>query len=103
MRIALDARPNGVSLDRSTAAHPLANRALVALGALEVVDATGMGVPIGGAAEEAIVRARRALDVSAYGSIEELAHAVDRAAAHRAPAHHDRGVGAALDRSVRPR
>ena len=69
---ALAGAPGMVALDRSTAQHPLAGLALVALGVLEVVDASGSRLPVGGEAEAALRRARGALDVAAYGSMAEL-------------------------------
>ena len=48
-------------LDSATAAHPLAGQALIACGALEVVDPERRVVAIGGAAERAAVRARQDL------------------------------------------
>jgi DNA-binding CsgD family transcriptional regulator len=53
--------PFFVSLDRPIARHPLAQRALVALGVLEVVDAGGHPVPVGGHAERALAAARAQL------------------------------------------
>ncbi|HEY4609318.1 MAG TPA: LuxR C-terminal-related transcriptional regulator, partial [Ilumatobacteraceae bacterium] len=55
--------------DRSTARHPLVNKTLVALGVLEIVDAAGASVTLGGAAEEALRRSRRALDANMYATI----------------------------------
>ena len=66
------AGPGMVTLDRSIAEHPLAALALVSLGVLEVVDATGSRVPVGGKPESAVRRARGALDVAAFSSVEEL-------------------------------
>jgi len=55
--------------DRSTARHPLVAKTLIALGVLEIVDASGASVTFGGAAEEALRRSRRALDANMYSTI----------------------------------
>jgi len=55
--------------DRSTARHPLVAKTLIALGVLEVVDASGASVTFGGPAEEALRRCRRALDAGMYTTI----------------------------------
>jgi len=55
--------------DRSTARHPLVAKTLIALGVLEIVDASGASVTLGGAAEEALRRARRALDANMFTTI----------------------------------
>jgi DNA-binding CsgD family transcriptional regulator len=72
VRSALAAAGGTVRLDGKTARHPLAERALVALGVLDVVEAKGSRVPIGGPAESAVRTARGALAVAAFGSITEL-------------------------------
>jgi LuxR family maltose regulon positive regulatory protein len=48
-------------LDSSTARHPLAAQALIACGALEVIDPDRRVVAVGGTAERAVVRARQDL------------------------------------------
>ncbi len=48
-------------LDTATAAQPLATHTLIATGALEVVDPQRRLVPVGGACERAVVRARQEL------------------------------------------
>lgn len=53
--------PFFVSLDEATARHPLAERALLALGALEVLDPKGRPVLLGGAGERVVLDARRHL------------------------------------------
>jgi LuxR family transcriptional regulator, maltose regulon positive regulatory protein len=53
--------PFFVSLDGPTARHPLAERTLVALGVLEVIDAAGRPIAIGGDGERAVGHARRLL------------------------------------------
>lgn len=53
--------PFFVSLDARTARHPLAARALVALGVLEVIDAKGRPIPVGGPGERAVTEARQRL------------------------------------------
>jgi LuxR family maltose regulon positive regulatory protein len=50
-----------VGLDTATARHPFAGRVLVAVGVLEVLDAGGSLVALGGPAEGAVRRAREAL------------------------------------------
>jgi len=62
MRAALGPRgPGSAWLDSTTATHPLAAQALIACGALEVVDPQRRVVAVGGAAEQAVVRARQDL------------------------------------------
>jgi LuxR family maltose regulon positive regulatory protein len=51
-----------------TARHPFAGLALVALGVLEVLDAAGSVVTLGGAAEDAVRRAREALASRAHAA-----------------------------------
>jgi DNA-binding CsgD family transcriptional regulator len=53
--------PFFVSLDAPTARHPLAERALLALGVLDVVDAKGRTIELGGEGERAVAEARRLL------------------------------------------
>jgi LuxR family transcriptional regulator, maltose regulon positive regulatory protein len=48
-------------LDFDTARHPLAARALVALGIVDVIDAAGASLPIGGPAEATLRQARASL------------------------------------------
>src|SRR4029078_2653778 len=55
--------------DRSTARHPLVAKTLIALGFLEIVDPWGASVTLGGAAKEALRRARRALDANMFTTI----------------------------------
>ena len=55
--------------DRSTARHALVDKTLVALGVLEITDAAGASVTLGGRAEEALRRSRRALDANMYATI----------------------------------
>ena len=57
-----DQTPRFVSLDASTACHPLAERSLVASGVLEVVDPAGRPIALGGEGERAVAHARRLLD-----------------------------------------
>ena len=73
------ARSSSTWLDSTTAAHPLAAQALIACGALEVVDPDRRVVAVGGAAEQAVVRARQDL-------------------ARHAPAAARRGLGRVLRR-----
>jgi LuxR family transcriptional regulator, maltose regulon positive regulatory protein len=51
--------PHFVSLDRATAEHPLAERALLALGVLEVLDPAGHLLVLGGRGERVVLEARR--------------------------------------------
>src|SRR5690606_208832 len=51
-----------VGLDVDGAIHPLARRALVTLGVLEVVDTAGRAHPTGGPAENRVLRARQRWD-----------------------------------------
>ncbi|HEY8523823.1 MAG TPA: LuxR C-terminal-related transcriptional regulator [Acidimicrobiales bacterium] len=53
--------PFFVSLDAPTARYPLAGRALVALGVLEVIDATGRPIAVGGEGERVVADARQRL------------------------------------------
>lgn len=53
--------PFFVSLDEATARHPLAERALLALGALEVLDPKGRPVLLGDEGERVVLDARRRL------------------------------------------
>jgi LuxR family transcriptional regulator, maltose regulon positive regulatory protein len=51
--------PGGaLGVDASTSGHPAGSQALVALGVLEVIDPAGSRIVVGGAAEEALRRAR---------------------------------------------
>ena len=69
-------------LDTAIAAHPLAAQALVAAGALEVVDPQRRLVAVGGAGERAVVRARQDL---ARGAPEAARAAVARLLADPGP------------------
>ena len=69
-------------LDSSTARHSLASQALIACGALEVIDPDRRVVGIGGAAERAVVRARQEL---ARRAPDAARRAVERAIAQRPP------------------
>jgi LuxR family maltose regulon positive regulatory protein len=60
-----------IGVDGEIARHPLASRALVSLGVLEVVDAMGKPVAVGGPAEAAVWRARHALGAGAHGTVIE--------------------------------
>ncbi|MGH9209140.1 MAG: LuxR C-terminal-related transcriptional regulator [Acidimicrobiales bacterium] len=61
--------PFFVSLDQDTAHHPLAERALIALGVLEVVDAHGRPVVVGGHGEQVVLQARQQLADNALGTL----------------------------------
>jgi LuxR family maltose regulon positive regulatory protein len=68
LRAAVHGRaPFFVSLDAKTARHPLAERALVALGVLEVIDAQGRLIAIGAEGERVVAEARRLLGEDAVG------------------------------------
>jgi LuxR family maltose regulon positive regulatory protein len=58
-----------VGLDAATAPHPAASLALIAMGAVEVLDTTGTPVPVGGASEAALRRARHRLETRSYGGV----------------------------------
>jgi len=60
--------PSAAWLDTATAGHPLATQALIAAGALEVVDPQRRLVAVGGPGERAVVRARQELDRGAPDS-----------------------------------
>lgn len=72
-------------LDSSTARHPLAARALVACGALEVVDPDHRVIVVGGPGERSVVRARQDL---ARGAPDAVRRGLEGAlGATRAPVH----------------
>jgi LuxR family maltose regulon positive regulatory protein len=60
-----------VGLDFSTARHRLAERALVALGVLEVVNADGHLLAVGGAPEAAVRLGRQRLASGAYEAVSQ--------------------------------
>ena len=83
--------------DPTLARQPLVGRVLVALGALDVVDATGARVAVGGGAERAVLRARRALAAGAPNAAEVHVAEADDAG----PATHPRtACEAAVIRAV---
>jgi LuxR family transcriptional regulator, maltose regulon positive regulatory protein len=85
--------PHTAWLDTATAAHPLAAQALIACGALEVVDPQRRLVAVGGPSERAVVRARQEL---ARGAPDAARAALDRALAGNRSAVHLRTVIEAL-------
>jgi LuxR family maltose regulon positive regulatory protein len=72
--------PSTAWLDTTTAAHPLATQALIAAGALEVVDPQRRLVAVGGPGERAVVRARQEL---ARGASEAARAGLARALVER--------------------
>jgi LuxR family transcriptional regulator, maltose regulon positive regulatory protein len=81
------AGPSPAWLDSATARHPLAAQALIACGALEVVDPDRRVVAVGGPAERAVVRARQDLG---RGAPEAARRGVERALRRDHPAVHVR-------------
>jgi LuxR family maltose regulon positive regulatory protein len=72
--------PFFVSLDRETAEHPLAARALVALGVLEIVDTDGRLITVGGAGEHLALQVRRQLANGVTGqAVADLESWLDQA------------------------
>jgi LuxR family transcriptional regulator, maltose regulon positive regulatory protein len=59
--------PSFVRLDARIARHPLAERALVALGVLQVVDTRGRAIAVGGEGERLVLRARHQLAEDTLG------------------------------------
>jgi LuxR family maltose regulon positive regulatory protein len=60
-----------VGLDAETAAHPLVERVLVALGVLEVINGDGHRAALGGLAEDAVRLARQRLASGAYDGLSQ--------------------------------
>jgi len=72
--------PFFVSLDGETARHPLAERALIALGVLEVVDAAGRSIAVGGEGERVVRHAREELAEAGFeGVVRSVAGWLDSA------------------------
>jgi LuxR family maltose regulon positive regulatory protein len=89
--------PSFVRLDTQTASHPLAERALVALGVLQVIDAQGRAITVGGEGERLVLRARRQLAENALGQSEEaVAGWLDRDTIRHARTYIEAGVLAAI-------
>jgi LuxR family maltose regulon positive regulatory protein len=66
--------PGGaLGVDASTCGHPAGSQALVALGVLEVVDPAGSRIVVGGAAEEALRRARLHHDTATHRTVLDAA------------------------------
>lgn len=68
--------PYFVSLDHETARHPLAERALVALGVMQVVDTQGRLALVGGDGERVVLHARQQLGESSDGVLNGAARGV---------------------------